>query len=199
MSEAGEEPSASERPAAAPQAARRTGSTMLLSALMARLADLGAHTASGSGRGSGGGGHRSITLRIGTARDNEAALAHGSNSLRAFMRSVHSFSQGSQPAAAEERRAEGGASGADAAGPGEAGGDAGSADEEDLSSETAASAAERHRLSAATGVDLQARAVARVHLCVHNLFVSTRVRQARRLPAYQLTADKEATAELCWD
>lgn len=157
MSEAGEEASASERPASAPQPARRTGSTMLFSALMARLADLGAHTASGSGRGSGGGGHRSITLRIGTARDDEAALAHGSTSLRAFMRSVHSFSQGGQPAAAEERRAEGGASGAGAPGPGEAGGDAGSADEEDLSSETAAAAAERHRLSAATGVDLQAR------------------------------------------
>ena len=173
MSEPVEEPSASERPAAAPQTARRTGSTMLLSALMARLADLGAHSASGSGRGSGGGGHRSITLRIGTARDDEAA--HGSTSLRAFMRSVHSFSQGGQPAAAEERRAEGGASGAGAPGPGEAGGDAGSADDEDLSSETTAAAAERHRLSAATGVDLQARGWRmNTPVCAHSVCVFVR-------------------------
>jgi hypothetical protein len=155
MSELEEPPAA----AAPGQTARRPGNMFLLGALMSRLASLGSPGAPGRG----GSGHRSITLRLGPARD-EAALAHGSTSLsRAFMRSVSSFSGAPPPQ--DER------------GDAEAGAEAGAPDDE----ETAASAAERHRLSAATGVDLQALAVWVEKSCP--FLVRARARRAGRRAA----------------
>lgn len=99
--------------------------------------------------------HRSITLRLGTERGDEA-LREGSTSLsRAFLRSVHSFSRGSPPAQADLRRGDEASSSSEAGALGE-GREAGAEDVAlAVGEETTAAAAERHRLSAATGVDLQ--------------------------------------------